>query len=31
MVTDYSYNTDFSGPCALIIGSEGKGISKFNA
>ena len=23
---DYSYNTDFSGPCALI-GSEGKGIS----
>ena len=25
--TDYSYNTDFSGPCALIIGSEGKGIS----
>lgn len=24
---DYSYNTDFSGPCALIIGSEGKGIS----
>lgn len=22
--TDYSYNTDFSGPCALIIGSEGK-------
>lgn len=26
-VKDYSYNTDFSGPCALIIGSEGKGIS----
>lgn len=25
--TDYSYNVDFSGPCALIIGSEGKGIS----
>ena len=24
---DYSYNTDFLGPCALIIGSEGKGIS----
>ena len=24
---DYSYNTDFSGPCALILGSEGKGIS----
>lgn len=24
---DYSYNTDFSGSCALIIGSEGKGIS----
>ena len=24
---DYSYNTDFSGPCALIIGSEGTGIS----
>ena len=24
---DYSYNTDFSGACALIIGSEGKGIS----
>ena len=23
---DYSYNTDFSGPCALILGSEGKGI-----
>lgn len=25
---DYSYNVDFSGPCALIIGSEGRGISK---
>ena len=25
--TDYSYNTNFSGPCALIIGSEGRGIS----
>ena len=24
---DYSYNTNFSGPCALIIGSEGRGIS----
>lgn len=24
---DYSYKTDFSGACALIIGSEGKGIS----
>lgn len=24
---DFSYNTDFSGACALIIGSEGKGIS----
>ena len=24
---DYSYNTDFSGPCALLIGCEGKGIS----
>lgn len=25
---DYSYNVNFSGPCALIIGSEGRGISK---
>ncbi|MBW6410360.1 23S rRNA (guanosine(2251)-2'-O)-methyltransferase RlmB [Clostridium weizhouense] len=25
---EYSYQTDFSGPCALIIGNEGKGISK---
>ena len=25
--TDYSYNTNFSGACALIIGSEGRGIS----
>lgn len=25
--TAYSYNTDFSGACALIIGNEGKGIS----
>ncbi|MNI67587.1 putative TrmH family tRNA/rRNA methyltransferase [compost metagenome] len=24
---DYSYNTNFSGPCAIIIGSEGRGIS----
>ncbi|WP_297519763.1 23S rRNA (guanosine(2251)-2'-O)-methyltransferase RlmB [uncultured Clostridium sp.] len=28
---DYSYNTDFSGPCALIIGNEGKGMSKLTA
>lgn len=26
--TEYSYEVDFSGPCALIIGSEGRGISK---
>lgn len=26
--TEYSYQTDFSGPCAIIIGNEGKGISK---
>ena len=25
---EYSYNTDFSGSVALVIGSEGKGISK---
>ncbi|AOR22384.1 23S rRNA (guanosine(2251)-2'-O)-methyltransferase RlmB [Clostridium taeniosporum] len=25
---EYSYQTDFSGPCAVIIGNEGKGISK---
>ncbi len=25
---EYSYETDFSGPCAIIIGNEGKGISK---
>lgn len=25
---DYSYNTDFGGACAVIIGSEGKGMSK---
>ena len=24
---DYSYNVDFGGPCAIVIGSEGKGIS----
>ncbi|MDD6793878.1 MAG: 23S rRNA (guanosine(2251)-2'-O)-methyltransferase RlmB [Clostridiaceae bacterium] len=26
--TEYSYEVNFSGPCALIIGSEGRGISK---
>lgn len=26
--TEYSYQVDFSGPCAIIIGNEGKGISK---
>lgn len=25
---DFSYNTNFSGSCALVIGSEGRGISK---
>ncbi|SFC80764.1 23S rRNA (guanosine(2251)-2'-O)-methyltransferase RlmB [Clostridium uliginosum] len=25
---EYSYQTDFSGSCALVIGNEGKGISK---
>ncbi|AIY83157.1 MAG: 23S rRNA (guanosine(2251)-2'-O)-methyltransferase RlmB [Clostridium baratii] len=25
---EYSYEVDFSGPCALIIGSEGRGISQ---
>ena len=25
---EYSYEVDFSGPCVLIIGSEGRGISK---
>ena len=25
---EYSYDVNFSGPCALIIGSEGRGISK---
>ncbi|MDS0526818.1 23S rRNA (guanosine(2251)-2'-O)-methyltransferase RlmB [Clostridium sp. SHJSY1] len=25
---EYSYEVDFSGPCAIIIGSEGRGISK---
>ena len=26
--TEYSYEVDFSGSCALVIGSEGRGISK---
>lgn len=26
--TEYSYEVDFSGPCAIVIGSEGRGISK---
>ena len=26
--TEYSYEVDFSGGCALVIGSEGRGISK---
>lgn len=25
---EYSYQADFSGPCAIIIGNEGRGISK---
>lgn len=25
---DFSYNTDFKGACALIVGNEGRGISK---
>lgn len=25
---EYSYSTDFKGPCVLVIGSEGRGISK---
>lgn len=25
---EFSYQTDFGGPCAIIIGNEGKGISK---
>lgn len=25
---EYSYEVDFSGPCAIIIGNEGRGISK---
>lgn len=25
---EYSYQVDFSGPCALVIGNEGRGISK---
>ncbi|MGL4991673.1 MAG: 23S rRNA (guanosine(2251)-2'-O)-methyltransferase RlmB [Sarcina sp.] len=28
---EYSYNIDFAGPCALIIGNEGKGMSKLTA
>lgn len=28
---EFSYNTNFSGPCAIIIGNEGKGISKLTA
>ena len=26
--TEYSYEVDFGGPCAIVIGSEGRGISK---
>lgn len=26
--TEYSYEVDFGGPCAIIIGSEGRGISQ---
>lgn len=26
--TEYSYEVDFAGPCAIVIGSEGRGISK---
>lgn len=26
--TEYSYQVDFGGPCAIIIGNEGRGISK---
>ncbi|WP_194192669.1 23S rRNA (guanosine(2251)-2'-O)-methyltransferase RlmB [Clostridium chrysemydis] len=26
--TEYSYEVNFNGPCALVIGSEGRGISK---
>ena len=25
---EYSYEVNFSGPCAVVIGSEGRGISK---
>lgn len=25
---DYSYETNFSGPCAIVIGNEGKGMTK---
>lgn len=28
---EYSYQVDFSGPCAIIIGNEGRGISKLTA
>lgn len=28
---EYSYQTDFGGPCAIIIGNEGKGMSKLTA
>lgn len=28
---EFSYDVNFSGPCALIIGNEGKGISKLTA
>lgn len=26
--TEYSYQVDFNGPCAIVVGSEGRGISK---
>ncbi|MGL5822191.1 MAG: 23S rRNA (guanosine(2251)-2'-O)-methyltransferase RlmB [Sarcina sp.] len=29
--TEFSYNVNFSGACALIIGNEGKGMSKLTA
>lgn len=28
---EYSYQADFSGPCAIIIGNEGRGMSKLTA
>lgn len=28
---EFSYENDFSGPCALVIGNEGRGISKLTA